>query len=47
MTTKPAQNPTARGGTLYNGYDQQNSGRILIQSLIPFATRPFPQRQRR
>jgi uncharacterized protein len=43
VTTKPAQNPTVRGGTLYSGYDQQNSGRLLIQSLIPFAQQPFPQ----
>jgi predicted extracellular nuclease len=43
VTTKPNQNPTVRGGTLYSGYNQQNSGRLLIQSLIPFAERPFPQ----
>lgn len=43
VTTKPAQNPTVRGGTLYAGYDQQNSGRLLVMSLIPFAQRPFPQ----
>jgi predicted extracellular nuclease len=43
ITTKPGQNPTARGGTLYGGYDQQNSGRLLVQSLIPFSQRPFPQ----
>jgi predicted extracellular nuclease len=43
ITTKPNQNPTIRGGTLYGGYDQQNSGRLLIQSLIPFAQRPFPR----
>jgi predicted extracellular nuclease len=43
VTTKPTEHPTVRGGTLYGGYDQQNSGRLLIQSLIPFAQRPFPQ----
>ena len=43
VTTKPNEHPTARGGTLYGGYDQQNSGRLLIQSLIPFAQRPFPR----
>ncbi len=43
VTTKPAEHPTVRGGTLYGGYDQQNSGRLLVQSLIPFAQRPFPQ----
>jgi uncharacterized protein len=42
ITTKPNQNPTPRGGTIYGGYDQQNSGRLLVQSLIPFAQRPFP-----
>ena len=43
VTTKPAEHRTVRGGTLYGGYDQQNSGRLLVQSLIPFAQRPFPQ----
>ena len=43
VTTKPNQNPTPRGGTIYGAYDQQNSGRLLIQSLLPFATNPFPQ----
>ena len=42
VTTKPFEHPTVRGGTLYGGYDQQNSGRLLVQSLIPFAMRPFP-----
>jgi predicted extracellular nuclease len=43
VTTKPDERPTARGGTLYGGYDQQNSGRLLVESLIPFAQQPFPQ----
>ncbi|MDQ3576814.1 MAG: hypothetical protein M3443_04265, partial [Actinomycetota bacterium] len=43
VTSKPEQNRSARGGTVYTGYDQQNSGRIQILSLIPFAERPFPQ----
>ena len=43
ITSKPQQNPTPRGGTLYTGYDQQNSGRLLVESLIPFAQHPFPQ----
>lgn len=42
VTVKPKQNPTNRGGTLYTGYDQQNSGRLMVQSLIPTATQPFP-----
>lgn len=42
VTVKPKQNPTKRGGTLYTGYDQPNSGRLMVQSLIPTATSPFP-----
>ncbi len=33
ITTKPKQNPTPRGGTLYSSYDSQNSGRLLITTL--------------
>nr|WP_091449716.1 lamin tail domain-containing protein [Actinokineospora iranica] len=43
ITSKPDQNRSARGGTVYTGYDQQNSGRLQVLSLIPFAERPFPQ----
>ena len=42
VTVKPDQNPTKRGGTLYTGYDQPNSGRLMVQSLIPTATQAFP-----
>lgn len=42
VTVKPQQNPTKRGGTLYTGYDQPNSGRLMVQSLIPTATSAFP-----
>lgn len=42
ITSKPAQNPTPRGGTAYLSYGDPNSGRIKIESLIPFAERPFP-----
>lgn len=42
VTVKPGQNPTRRGGTLYTGYDQPNSGRLMVQSLIPTATEAFP-----
>jgi len=42
ITTKPNENPTTRGGTRYAGYDQQNTGRVLIGSLVPFAQQPFP-----
>ncbi|QQQ76649.1 lamin tail domain-containing protein [Saccharothrix sp. 6-C] len=31
ITTVPTQNPTARGGTIYLGYDQPNSGRIKVK----------------
>jgi uncharacterized protein len=43
VTTKPKENPTPRGGTLYGSYDQQNTGRVKVMSLIPFAQRAFPQ----
>ncbi|GAA0388925.1 endonuclease [Acrocarpospora corrugata] len=33
VTLKPGQNPTPRGGTIYQSYDDQNSGRLLIQAL--------------
>ncbi|MFF3817028.1 lamin tail domain-containing protein [Streptomyces bluensis] len=33
ITTKPKQNPTPRGGTVMTGYDDPNSGRLLIASL--------------
>lgn len=33
VTTKPRQNPTPRGGTIYRGYDQPNSGRLLVSAL--------------
>ncbi|HEY5837048.1 endonuclease/exonuclease/phosphatase family protein [Streptomyces sp.] len=42
VTVKPEQNPTRRGGTVYNGYDAPNSGRLMVQSLIPTADQPFP-----
>ncbi|WP_443060907.1 endonuclease/exonuclease/phosphatase family protein [Streptomyces sp. NBC_00448] len=42
VTVKPKQNPTKRGGTLYKGYDDSNSGRLMVQSLIPTSTSAFP-----
>ncbi|MFE3139570.1 endonuclease/exonuclease/phosphatase family protein [Streptomyces scopuliridis] len=33
VTTKPQQNATPRGGTLYGSYAQPNSGRLLVASL--------------
>ncbi|CAM3757462.1 endonuclease/exonuclease/phosphatase family protein [Nocardiopsis gilva] len=43
VTTKENQNRSPRGGTVYGGYDDPNSGRLKIESLIPFAERPFPK----
>ncbi|MFD6792358.1 MULTISPECIES: endonuclease/exonuclease/phosphatase family protein [Prauserella salsuginis group] len=42
VTTKPEQNRTPRGGVVYGGYDDGNTGRLKIESLIPFSERPFP-----
>ena len=41
-TAEPHENRTARGGTLYDSYRDQNGGRVKVVSLIPFAERPFP-----
>jgi uncharacterized protein len=43
VTSKPAQNPSPRGATVYEDYGDPNSGRLKIESLIPFGQRPFPQ----
>ena len=43
LTSKPAQNPSARGGTVYLGYSKANTGRLKVESLIPFSQRPFPK----
>ncbi|MQA62325.1 MAG: hypothetical protein GEU86_12680 [Actinophytocola sp.] len=42
VTSKPDQYPSARGGTVYTGYDNDNTGVLKIESLIPFSERPFP-----
>jgi uncharacterized protein len=42
VTSRPDQNPTPRGGTLYGSYADPNSGRLKVESLLPFAQRPFP-----
>ncbi|MEU9013574.1 endonuclease/exonuclease/phosphatase family protein [Streptomyces sp. NPDC048479] len=42
VTVKPHENPVRRGGTLYNSYTAQNTGRLQIQSLTPLAEKPFP-----
>ncbi|GAA2011101.1 hypothetical protein GCM10009799_44130 [Nocardiopsis rhodophaea] len=43
VTTKETQNRSPRGGTVYGGYDDPNSGRLKIASLIPFSEQPFPK----
>ncbi|WP_410637330.1 endonuclease/exonuclease/phosphatase family protein [Amycolatopsis sp. lyj-346] len=43
VTTKPDQHKSVRGGSVYLGYDQLNSGVLKVSSLIPFAERTFPK----
>ncbi|WP_410563534.1 endonuclease/exonuclease/phosphatase family protein [Amycolatopsis sp. cmx-4-61] len=43
VTSKPDQHRSVRGGSVYLGYDQLNSGVMKVSSLIPFAERPFPK----
>ncbi|MEU4249779.1 endonuclease/exonuclease/phosphatase family protein [Amycolatopsis sp. NPDC026612] len=43
VTTKPDQHKSVRGGSVYLGYDQLNSGVTKVSSLIPFDQRPFPK----
>ncbi|GLU46939.1 endonuclease [Nocardiopsis ansamitocini] len=43
VTTKPRQSPSPRGGTVYGSYSTPNTGRLKIESLVPFAERPFPK----
>jgi len=43
ITTKPRQNTSANGGTIYPGYRDENTGRVKVESLIPFAQHPFPK----
>jgi predicted extracellular nuclease len=33
VTSKPNENPSVRGGTVYSSYDQPNTGRIKVMSL--------------
>jgi len=42
VTTKPDQNPTVNGGTAYGSYDEPNSGRVKVESLLDRAEHPFP-----
>jgi len=43
VTSKPGQNPSVRGGTVYLGYDDPNSGRLEVQSLVSPSQNPFPK----
>ncbi|MFJ5994583.1 endonuclease/exonuclease/phosphatase family protein [Streptomyces sp. NPDC092370] len=40
VTVKPHENRNHRGGTVYGSYDDQNTGRLQIQSLGPTADFP-------
>ncbi|PRX97848.1 lamin tail domain-containing protein [Allonocardiopsis opalescens] len=43
VTTRPEEVATPAGGVHYGSYDRPNTGRLKIESLIPFGERPFPQ----
>ncbi|MFB7544467.1 endonuclease/exonuclease/phosphatase family protein [Streptomyces zaomyceticus] len=43
VTVKPWENRNWRGGTVYGSYEDQNTGRLQIQSLTPVAQQPFPK----
>ncbi|GAA1437828.1 endonuclease/exonuclease/phosphatase family protein [Nocardiopsis tropica] len=43
VTTDPGQNPTVNGGTAYGSYDEPNSGRVKVESLLDRAEHPFPE----
>ncbi|MFB9923569.1 endonuclease/exonuclease/phosphatase family protein [Amycolatopsis halotolerans] len=43
VTTKPQQNPTPRGGTVYLGYDKINTGVLKVQSIIPSSQQAAPK----
>ncbi|WP_405781746.1 endonuclease/exonuclease/phosphatase family protein [Streptomyces sp. NBC_00859] len=42
VTVKPGERPTPRGGTLYNAYTSQNTGRLMIQSSDPATAGAVP-----
>lgn len=42
VTVKPRQNTSARGGTVYGSYRDQNSGRLKIESLATAEESDFP-----
>ncbi|MDT0265128.1 endonuclease/exonuclease/phosphatase family protein [Streptomyces sp. DSM 44915] len=43
VTLRPQDHPTPRGGTRYASYAASNPGRLKVESLIPYAERPFPE----
>ncbi|MFJ4867937.1 endonuclease/exonuclease/phosphatase family protein [Streptomyces sp. NPDC088757] len=43
VTVKPRENDNRRGGTVYGSYEDQNTGRLQVQSLVPTAQQPFPK----
>ncbi|MFJ3813151.1 endonuclease/exonuclease/phosphatase family protein [Streptomyces sp. NPDC090056] len=43
VTVKPWENANRRGGTVYGSYEDQNTGRLQVQSLVPTAQQPFPK----
>ncbi|WDZ90075.1 endonuclease/exonuclease/phosphatase family protein [Nocardiopsis sp. HUAS JQ3] len=43
VTTEPGRNPTVNGGTRYGSYDDPNSGRIKVESLLDRDRHPFPE----
>ncbi|MFC8584447.1 endonuclease/exonuclease/phosphatase family protein [Streptomyces sp. NPDC057217] len=43
VTVKPWENANRRGGTVYGSYEDQNTGRLQVQSLVPTAQQPFPE----
>ncbi|TDC74722.1 endonuclease/exonuclease/phosphatase family protein [Streptomyces hainanensis] len=42
VTLDAEANRTANGGTRYASYDDQNAGRLKVESLVPVAQEPFP-----
>lgn len=43
VTTRPDDNPSVNGGTVYSSYDDPNPGRVKVESLIDHDEEPFPE----
>lgn len=43
VTTRPDENRTRNGGVHYGSYDDPNTGRVKIESLLDRDVRPFPE----